>query len=179
MRLRKLVPQMFAPQMVRMNGVLPCQPLLRIALLCLIAQAFQVRAAPAEVRVTKVPAVHLSSRALANEPTLDQYEKPVAREVTFHRTQANLFPVQTWQPPPPKVKPAKPVAPPLPFQYMGRMQEGAVQTVFLLQQGRNIIAHQGEVLSGTYRVEQISESAVRFTYLPLNEQQILSTGNTR
>ncbi len=100
---------------------------------------------------------------------------PAAQE-RLAKMQANLFPRQTWVPPPkpyipPPPPPPKP--PPLPFKYMGRWVEGGQQTVFLLQGEQPIPIQAGQVLQGSWRVDEISDRQVMFTYLPLDMQSAL------
>lgn len=95
------------------------------------------------------------------------------------RMQANLFPSQTWVPPPPPPKPyvppppPPPTPPPLPFKYLGRWVDGGQLTLFLVQGEQPIPIQPGQVLSGGWRVDEITEARVVFTYLPLDMQSIL------
>ena len=95
-------------------------------------------------------------------------------------TPVNLFPRQSWLPPPPPAPPPppppKPVAPPLPFQYRGSLLDDGKVTVFLFQQMRQILAKEGDIIDNIYRLDSISPQSIAFTYLPLNEKQQLSTG---
>jgi hypothetical protein len=74
-------------------------------------------------------------------------------------------------PPPPP-----PQAPPLPFAYIGRLAEDRDITVFLAMGERNLVVKPGEVIDNTYKLEEVSDSAVVLTYLPLSQRQTLSTG---
>ena len=95
------------------------------------------------------------------------------------RMQANLFPSQTWVPPPPPPKPyvppppPPPTPPPLPFKYLGRWVDGGQLTLFLVQGEQPIPIQLGQVLPGNWRVDEITETRVVFTYLPLDMQSIL------
>ncbi len=75
-------------------------------------------------------------------------------------------------------KAPKPVAPALPFKYLGRMFVGTDSGVMLNVQGEVTPIQQGDVLLGQYRVQAIQENAgaleIQFLYLPLNQIQILS-----
>jgi hypothetical protein len=72
-------------------------------------------------------------------------------------------------PPPPA-----PVAPPLPFEYAGRI-EGRDGPTFLLSRGPESFAvHAGETIDGDYRLETVSADTLTFVYVPLNERQTLS-----
>ncbi|MFN3752345.1 MAG: hypothetical protein ACK4SR_13385 [Thiobacillus sp.] len=86
--------------------------------------------------------------------------------------QGNLFPAQTWAPPPPPPPkpppPAPPSPPPLPFKYLGRWIDDGKLTLFLAQGEQPVPVRPGQVLSGTWRVDAITERQVQFTYLPLD-----------
>lgn len=100
---------------------------------------------------------------------------PVVRE-RLASMQANIFPKQTWAPPPkPYIPPPPPPPqpPPLPFKYLGRWTDAGKQTLFLVQGDLPIPVEPGQVLSGGWRVDEITEKTVVFTYLPLNMQSIL------
>lgn len=96
----------------------------------------------------------------------------------------NLFAAKTWlapQPllPPPQLPPpsAPPSAPPLPFQFMGKFDDGAILKAFL-QQGENAyVVTVGDVIDDTYRVAAITPEQLTLIYLPLNTAQILPVGN--
>lgn len=68
--------------------------------------------------------------------------------------------------------PAKPTAPPLPFQYFGRLTEKGKTEVFVMRGGELLSIAAGQKL-GDYRVDQVTESRIQFTYLPLKTQQSL------
>jgi hypothetical protein len=69
-----------------------------------------------------------------------------------------------------------PLAPPLPFSYMGRLAEESSTTVFLTVGERNLVVKAGDVIDNTYKVEEVSDSAVVLTYLPLGQRQTLPIG---
>ena len=69
--------------------------------------------------------------------------------------------------------PAAPTAPPLPFRYVGRAVEDSRIAVFLERGNENYSVATGERAGRDYRVEQITDASVTFTYLPLGERQTL------
>jgi hypothetical protein len=86
-----------------------------------------------------------------------------------------------WQPPPPPppppapppaapAPPPPPVAPPAPYQMIGRVVEGegakAVEVALLTGPNKALSARPGEVIDGQWRVEQVTASGVRLTWLP-------------
>lgn len=74
----------------------------------------------------------------------------------------------------PAVKPPKPAraAPPLPFTYLGQMIDEAGLQVFVARGEASYIARGGEKI-GQYQVDDVSEGAVTFTYLPTMTKQTL------
>ena len=98
----------------------------------------------------------------------------------MRHSKANAFATHSWLPPVPKAKPAPPPppprAPPLPFAYLGKMQDGAAVTAFVSQGGRNHVLHSGDTLP-QYKVESISPTEITFVYLPLGEKQRLTFGS--
>ncbi|HEV3009021.1 MAG TPA: hypothetical protein VGX52_08315 [Burkholderiales bacterium] len=68
--------------------------------------------------------------------------------------------------------PAKPSAPPLPFQYIGKWTQGEKTEVLLLREHELVSIEPGKKL-GDYRVDEIGESRISFTYLPLKMKQTL------
>jgi hypothetical protein len=85
-------------------------------------------------------------------------------------------------PPPPAPPPARrveaepqaPVAPPLPYRYLGRMVKAEGAIVYLVRDQGMRVARAGDTLDGMYRVDAITESAVRFTYLQMGTTQTLA-----
>ena len=72
-------------------------------------------------------------------------------------------------PPPPA-----PVAPSLPFTFLGRMVEEDSTVLFLSKADQSYSVKVNSVLDKNYRVDSINNTEVVFTYLPLNIQQTLS-----
>ena len=81
------------------------------------------------------------------------------------------------------MKPQPPSPPPLQFRYLGKVMEGGDTQVFLALAERNYIVKPGENINGQYRMDEVNDENITFTYLPLNAKQKLSTaggtaGNT-
>jgi hypothetical protein len=66
----------------------------------------------------------------------------------------------------------KPAAPPLPFQYFGRLTENGKTEVYVMRGDELITLAPGQKI-GDYRVEQIADASISFTYLPLKMKQTL------
>jgi len=94
-----------------------------------------------------------------------------------------LFGPQSWapaaKPAPASSQPsavAAPVAPALPFTYLGRQVQGGTVQVFLGLGEQILITNVPGQPDPNYRIDAASDKQLRFTYLPLNQTQILSTG---
>ena len=117
-----------------------------------------------------------SGRLVANsavpEPELDEVGSDRKKVIDPFRT-------KSWFVAPPPPKPPKPTAPPLPFQFLGKLNEEGEIRVFLNHQGKHIIAKVGDVINNTYTVEEISGGQMVLLYQPLKEKQILSIGSDK
>jgi hypothetical protein len=106
-------------------------------------------------------------------------EKPVAltlpQRSALGEPAGDLFGSQSWQPPPPKVgaAPAKPVAPPVPYRFAGKLMQNGELQIFLSKGDAPIPIKQGEILDGAYRVESITEDRVTLVYVPLGQWTII------
>jgi len=96
----------------------------------------------------------------------------------------NAFPAMSWYVPPPPPPPPKPLppppptAPPMPFSFMGRYEDGEKLIILLVKGDRVYTVSEGEVIDNTYRVDRLTASQLELTYLPLNIKQTISTGGT-
>jgi hypothetical protein len=72
--------------------------------------------------------------------------------------------------------PERPVAPPLPYIYMGKMLENGELTLFLTRNEKPYVARAGDILDGQYQVDAIRSTQVELTYLPLGQKQTLNIG---
>ena len=104
---------------------------------------------------------HKSYEAQALPPPLSALPNPVP-----------LSPlVAAMAPPPPK-----PVAPPVPFTYLGTYQDGGKPMYFLVKGDQVYHVKEGDVIEGNYRVEGIEGTVLKLLYLPLNVRQTLNVG---
>lgn len=89
-----------------------------------------------------------------------------------------VFAVQTWVvPPPPSTAPPEP--PPLPFTYFGKIIDGDQILVFVKSAERNFAMRKGDVIDGTYLVEEIAPPTMTVVYLPLSRKQTLEIGSAK
>ncbi|MNZ99389.1 hypothetical protein D3C78_1187100 [compost metagenome] len=85
-------------------------------------------------------------------------------------------PAPVWTPPAP-VAPPPATAPPLPFEFVGKLDDAQRLRVFLTRGEKIYTVTVGDVIDGTYRVERIKGDEMVLTYLPLNVTQTLSVGD--
>jgi hypothetical protein len=131
-----------------------------------------------------------SAASAASTSTLDT--RRLNTRATPAGTPLDAFAPRSWaRPPPPLPAPAPvaaveaappppPQAPPLPFKYLGRLEEAPGATRWYLLAGeRLVVASVGDEIDGRYRVDGVSPDQpllLRFTYLPLAQAQTLAIG---
>lgn len=94
----------------------------------------------------------------------------------FSAQAGDLFSTKTWIPPPAAdMKPQPPSPPPLMFKYLGKVIEGEETRVFLALAEHNYIVKPGESIDSKYRIDEVTDHTITFTYLPLDAKQMLST----
>ena len=146
---------------------------------------------------TQVPARVDQSR---KEAVAEAVAKPAVIAAIPERLQArqmadgveDAFAIKSWAPPPPPppppprivpkpavqvlAPPPRPVAPPLPYRYLGRLEDAGVVTIFLGKGEANFVVKPGDTLEGNYRLDAFHGHLLTFTYLPLQQQQTLPVG---
>ncbi|MGK5036618.1 hypothetical protein [Janthinobacterium sp. LB3P118] len=132
-----------------------------------------------------VPARHAAARAQAAQPVIVALlpRSEVAGEDgdTFGGA-GGVFQSQNWTPPPPKMAvtaappPPAPMAPPLPFVYLGKAAADGAWEVFLSRADKTYIVRANTVIDGAYKVVTIAPPVMTLTYLPLNQVQQLNIG---
>jgi hypothetical protein len=147
------------------------------------SEAVQLAQAPRERRAER-DALPDGSRATP-APVLP--DPRTLRRRSEHKV-GDAFGARNWEPPPARptaaqraaeaaaaaAPPPPPQAPPLPFRYVGMLgEEEEHTTVFLEKQDKGYAVKPGDVIDGTYRVEETGEGRVVFTYLPLEQRQVL------
>lgn len=68
--------------------------------------------------------------------------------------------------------PAPPAPPPFPYQFVGRMSDGATRAI-LTNALRTAVVGVGEVVEGQWRVDAVDAGGLRLTYLPLGQAQFV------
>lgn len=93
----------------------------------------------------------------------------------FSARAGDIFGQKSWVPPPRPEPPRPPSPPPMQFRYLGKVVEGDETRVFLALGERNYIVRPGESINNQYRLDEVSDHGITFTYLPLNARQMLAT----
>jgi hypothetical protein len=94
--------------------------------------------------------------------------------------ESDLFRPHSWYVPPPPVPaqtipPPKPMAPPAPFTYMGKLEDTPTGTLFFLAANNRVHAvAAGETIDRTWRVDSEDAISLHLTYIPLGLPQALS-----
>jgi hypothetical protein len=90
----------------------------------------------------------------------------------------DLFKSHAWFLPTPKraeaLPPPRPVAPPAPFGYVGKLEDGPNGTMLMLVADNKLhTVAIGDVLEGQWRIDAESADSLRLTYLPLGLSQTI------
>lgn len=93
----------------------------------------------------------------------------------------DLFASQLPPPPPPPPAvvvvpppPEPPKAPPLPYRYLGLMDEDGTMHIYLKKGENTVVTHVGDKLEDSYLVKRLDRNGITFVYLPLGQEQQLS-----
>jgi hypothetical protein len=134
---------------------------------------------PAEAMVRKpIPAAHA---AAVSQPNVQGRRMWIAND-------EDPFAPRTWDAPPPPVEAARTVQrvelaqdipvseapPPLPYRFLGQMQDGSNRIFYLGRGDQVLLARQGEVLESTYKVVAVGDSAIEFESVQSGVRQSLS-----
>lgn len=114
---------------------------------------------------------------------------PAAPEAPKATAEApDIFAQRNWEPPEPPVAAAPaaaeapppappPEAPPLPFRYLGKVEEpGQATVVFLARDNEVLAVRPGDDIDRAYRVVRLKKDEVFFLYRPLKIEQALPMG---
>jgi hypothetical protein len=127
-----------------------------------------------------------SQRPLVQQAAQMETVAPPAAAVEAAVPAADLFAVQSWYvaPPPapimaaaPSAPPAKPKAPPLPFKFIGKLDDSQQLQVFLLRGEQVLVVREGDLIDKTYKVQRIDAERMTLVYLPLDIAQSLAVGS--
>lgn len=106
---------------------------------------------------------------------------PYEERFSWHRAtldtplKQNLFKSHQWLAEQPKnVKPPVPVAPPVPFIFVGKIEDTPQGTRLILMNQQQVLTPLlGEKINSDWKLEKEDPEHVYCTYLPLNQMQVL------
>jgi hypothetical protein len=125
---------------------------------------------PSDTRVEAIPAVQLEPAPPAPPPPVATaaVSPPPAVPVAPSPAPATVAAPAPLPPPP--------TAPPLPFSYVGRIEEAGKAIFFLTKGDKLYTVKVGDDIEGIYTVEGIVAGQLKLTYKPLNIAQTLAVG---
>lgn len=126
-----------------------------------------------------------SANAIGVARERDAMLAPPERSRAVPESRGDAFANLSWLPPAPPVqvapppqppKPTPPTAPPLPFTFVGLMEQGAARPQAFLAKGDVllVVAAGDTIDNNTYRVETLNPQQIVITYLPMNARQTLN-----
>lgn len=91
---------------------------------------------------------------------------------------ASSAPVVPVAPPPAAPAPApvvqEPVGPPpLPYKFMGKMDDGGSQVLYLSRGNDTFVVHAGDTLENAYKVLTVDARRIEFEHIPTSTRQVL------
>jgi hypothetical protein len=149
--------------------------------LVLVASVVTGREKPSSVQPEPASALQrkIASENLVSDADLDlERLKRPAREEDRVVASADPFARRSFGPAPQAAAPQAPAAPqvpPLPFTYLGKVIEDGKLSVFIGRGEDSFSVQAGKriKLDQEYRVDKVTQTAVVFTYLPMNTKQTL------
>jgi hypothetical protein len=112
-------------------------------------------------------------------PSLELPDRLERRAPEPDSSARDVFEAKSWAPPPPPAAAAPPapvVAPPLPFRFIGWIDDGERLRPFLSRDDEVFEVAEGDALDPGYRVERIEPTRITFLYVPMSQTQTLSLG---
>jgi hypothetical protein len=128
-----------------------------------------------------VPAAGVPKPAAAAGEHIDRLPLERLKRARMKVQKSGTFSAKSWYVPTPTPKPAPtpaPTAPPLPFTYLGKIQEAQGQPTYFLSDGNQVrLVSVGETLNNIYTVDGVEDGRLAITYLPLHVKQYLNVGD--
>ena len=103
-------------------------------------------------------------------------------DVRQAKSSRDLFTDRSWTPLASPAAPASapaPMAPAVPFTYIGKRLEGSTWQVFLARADQTFVVSAGSTIDGLYRIDAVAPPTLSLTYLPLGHAQRMSIGEAK
>jgi hypothetical protein len=153
---------------------IPKRPAIAIALALVTAASLVIGREKPALEVVESSAARTPNTAAAPEIDLDKLSRARA-----DAPQNDPFAPRNFAPPAPRARAsaaaasAPKAAPPLPFTYVGWVSQDGKTEVYVTRGQELISIAAGEQIGPEYRVDSITDSSIRFTYLPMKKRQVL------
>jgi hypothetical protein len=153
---------------------IPKRPAIAIAVALLAAASLVIGREKPALEVVQPSSAPTRNTAAAPEIDLDKLKRTVAADAP----QNDPFATRNFAPAPraqasAAAASAPKAAPPLPFTYAGWVSQDGKTEVYV-QRGVELISLEaGQKIEPDYRVDSITDSSIRFTYLPMKTRQVL------
>lgn len=139
-------------------------------------QSEEIEAVMPAVRVSEVQ----KSKTTQLSPSLLALDVGKLERTSSEVGDFNPFNAKSWYvppPPPPPAPPPKPTAPPLPFKYIGKLEEaGGTWTIYLSKGEQSFAVRKGDTFDAVYRIDDWENGNLVIVYLPLSIKQYLPVG---
>lgn len=142
------------------------------AILIFYVSQFNSSSSTEQVEVSKMP-FEVNLKTPHASKVVNQAYALLPREANSEKI-TNLFIVD--RPPIVKSKPEKPIAPPLPYIYMGKITDKNGLSIFLTRNEKVYVVKDTGQIDLDYYVDLIRPPFIEITYLPLKEKQVLNIG---
>lgn len=159
--------------------------LLSVALIATVAAVFMVPSSEPDTPSVVSPTTHRSAfrhdtqspelripEAIVIRPGGAPHENPFFKPVPVVAVSLKSI---TAPAEPPQIKAAPP---PLPYVYLGRMEDDGKIIIFLGKGSDSLSVHIGETVDGAYLVQEMNEKSITLVYLPLDVKQMLMIGDS-
>jgi hypothetical protein len=137
--------------------------------------------------ITREAFIQTPRRAVAAPSILEipirEFPEPALTEQTrdpFNTALADAPPPPIAALPTPVPHPSPPTVPPLPFSYRGMLTDDEGQWIVQLARGHEfLLAGPGDLIDSTYRLDNLENDELTFTYLPMSAAQALSISSAQ
>lgn len=135
----------------------------------------RVRDSTTPTRASALPT--LAENATSAAPALSGVSARILVRRALSPLREDPFTARSWNAP--QAKPARvarraaPVAPPLPFRFVGRVYEDASTKLYLARGDKLYSVSKGDTLDGQYLVESVSDTSITFLYRPSGTRQVM------
>ena len=155
---------------------IPKRPASAIAVVLLAAASLVIGREKPVLEVVESSPARTRTTAAAPEIDLDKLRRAAPADAP----QSDPFAPRNFFAPAPRARASAAAtsapkgAPPLPFSYVGWVSQDGKTEVYVLRGEELISIAAGQKIEPDYRVDSITDSSIRFTYLPMNKRQVLA-----